>query len=174
MVAVRRREGHRTRWSWPMVVLVLAVITSGAAVSWMVVNSARSTSAIRFDAEKALLIARMEDAVQVESQYAGHVVGQLSGDADPHAMGGMSMSGVDTASAPGVLLGDAAVALQPRDDLGTLLRRDERTGLHVAEDGLPANGRAWPVDRPVERKRSARGEPGLARRGRGLCKPGCD
>ncbi len=117
---------------WLILVLALFLVITTGAVLWVSTSNATSTSLIRREVEKELLISDMTSAVQVEAELAGAFVGNTSdmlamegGDSMESMTDGSETSGVPTDGAPSDMTeGDMSEMGSPEPDPGALLTDD--------------------------------------------------
>lgn len=76
-VISEHRRGQPSQWL--ILALGLFLVITAGAVLWVSTRNAASTSSIRLEAQKELLIADMASAVQVEAQRAAEFAGQIPG-----------------------------------------------------------------------------------------------
>ena len=143
-----KSQGHRPR-RWTVIALASILLISIIALAVVFALNERSLTSIRFEAEKAVLIAQMEAAVQVQAEQAGLLAGQLmSGPDDPGKMEdatmdpnmvmaepGTSTTGVEGSDESGSTLDSST------DGLGASLQRDPEViaateSFHEAVGGL--------------------------------------
>lgn len=120
---------HRRRppSQWLVLALALFLVLTAAAVSWVLVQNATSSSSIRLEAQKELLVSDMVSAVQVESERAGMFAGQIAG---------MTSMGVDTMES--MTEGDMSEMDMPESDPGGLLTDDPDLLVAIASFGEAA------------------------------------
>ena len=91
MSRLTKSQGQRPR-RWTIIALASVLLFSVTASVVVLVRDDRGMTFIRLEAEKAVLIAQMEAAVQVQAEQAGLLAGQLMSDpGDPGQMDGGSM-----------------------------------------------------------------------------------
>jgi signal transduction histidine kinase len=77
---VRRHENPS---QWVIAALIVFSMACAAAIVLIVSRNMISTSSIRVETERQLLLLQLESTVQVESEYAGAFAGQLGGTGAP-------------------------------------------------------------------------------------------
>ena len=144
MAISEHRRRHPSKWL--ILALALFLVLTAGAVLWVLMQNAASSSSIRLEAQKELLISNMVSAVQVESERAGAFAGQISGI--PSMEGGdsmVSMAGqVETSGDPAgegasdMTEDDMPEVDMPELDPGGLLADDPQLLVAIASFGEAA------------------------------------